>query len=118
MLYIFSCIHKVVIANEHLLGIVGNKLAVNDRIYVGGKIKTENIYIEQKRHQNVEILAQELYYLESNPKITEQSVKDLDEIQPHQLDQNAIEMLAFIGTGIYNERNLSAFSLITHFTTG
>lgn len=104
------------IANANLLNIVGNQLEVNKRIYISGKMKTENFYIENQKHQDVEIMATELYFLESNPKITEETIEKADEIEPIQLDQNSIEMMAFIGTEVHNERNISAFSLATHFT--
>lgn len=89
---------------------MGNQLAVNQRIYVGGRLKTTNILIENERHQEVEVLANELYFLEANPKLTE------GETKPVQFDENKVEMLAFIGTEVRNERNLSAFSIATHFT--
>lgn len=92
---------------------MGNQLAVNQRIYVGGRLKTTNILIENERHQEVEVLANELYFLEANPKLTEGTQ---GETKPMQLDENKVEMLAFIGTEVRNERNLSAFSIATHFT--
>lgn len=79
-------------------------------------MKTENFRIENQNHQDVEIMATELYFLESSPKITEETIEKAEEIKPNQLDQNSIEMLAFIGTEVHNERNTSAFSLTTHFT--
>lgn len=117
MIFFFSCIHKVAIANPQLLNIVGKQLAVGQRIYIGGKIKTENVYIENQRHQKVEILANEVYFLESNPNITKESIEASDEIRPYQLDQNRIEMLTFIGTEVYKDRNVCAFSLATHYET-
>lgn len=93
---------------------VQNQLAVNQRIYIGGKLKTENTLIENQRHQEVEVLANELYFLEANPKLTEEGGQD--ETMPVQLDENSVEMFASIGTEVRNERNLSAFSIITHFT--
>lgn len=102
------------IANPHLLNIIGNQLTEDKRIYIGGKIKTENLYIENQRHQSVEILANELFLLESNPKITDETMKA---DQPYQLDQNSIEMMAFIGTEVFKDRNLCAFSLTTHYET-
>ncbi|XP_055303300.1 uncharacterized protein LOC129568976 isoform X2 [Sitodiplosis mosellana] len=111
------CVHRVSIANSNLLAMVGNQLAVNKRIYIGGRMKTENVYIENQIHQDVEVMANELFFLEPNPKVTVESMEKLDETRPIQPDQNSIEMLAFIGTEVYNERNICAFSLNTHFTT-
>lgn len=92
---------------------VKNQLAVNQRIYIAGRLKTENTIIENQRHQEIEVLANELYFLEANPELTEGECQD--ETKPVQMDENSVEMLAFIGTEVQNERNLSAFSLVTHF---
>lgn len=84
-------------------------MAPQQRIYIGGKLKTENSTIHQQRLREVEILANELFLLESNPKIT-----DTKEI-PMQMDENFVEMLAFLGTSVRNEQNFSSFSIVTHF---
>lgn len=95
---------------------VEKRLAVDQRIYIGGKIQTETLMVENQKHQNVQILANELYFLESNPKITEESMDNLNEFQPNQLDQNSIEMMAFIGTDVRKDKNMCSFFLVTHFT--
>lgn len=105
-----SCIHNVTIANRNLLNLIQHKLASEQRIYIGGKLKTGISVIDHRRLRQVEILANELYLLESNPKIT-----DTNEM-PMQMDENFIEMLAFVGTQVRNEQDFSSFSIVTHFT--
>lgn len=107
---LFSCIHRVGIANKHLLNMVGNQLSVNQRIYIGGRLKTDNMLIENQLHQDVEVLANELYFLEPNPSVSETEIQ-----KPMQMDQNYVEFLAFIGSEVINEQRFSAFSLVTHF---
>lgn len=106
----FSCVHTVVIANKNLINTVRGKLAVGQRIYVGGKLQTQNEIIENMRRQDVHILANEMFLLESNPKIDDEGPP-----KPVQSDENSVEMLAFVGTEIRKEKNLAAFSLMTHF---
>lgn len=91
---------------------VEKKLRPEQRIYIGGKVKTENTRINYEHHQELEVLANELFLLESNPKITDSSTSDI----PMQIDQNFVEMLAFVGTSVQHERNSSTFSILTHFT--
>lgn len=112
----FSCIHKVSIANRNLLSIIDNDLlTVGQRIYVGGRLKTTNEYVESQRRQEVEVLANEIFLLESNPKVTDED--DQIAVSPKiQIDENSVEMLAFVGTEVHNDNNLVAFSLRTHFT--
>lgn len=94
---------------------VQNRLAVNQRIYIGGKLKTETKFIENKLHQDVEILANEMYFLDSNPIVPENDSENT--VPPiHTIDDNSLEMLAYIGTEVQNEPRFSAFSLVTHFT--
>lgn len=93
---------------------VGWTLKVNDRIYIGGKMKTENDRIQNLWHHNVEIMANELYYIDPNPEITD--IEKQEEIPPFDIDGNDVELLAFIVTDVRNERNLSSFSVVTHFT--
>lgn len=102
------------IANRNLLNIVGDQLRVGQRIYVGGRLKTENMYVEKQRCQKVEILANELYLLESNP--TNNLESDQIDTRPIQLDENSVEIVAFVGTEVHNNKNLCAFSILTHFT--
>lgn len=101
--------HKVAIANRNLLKIVQNHLKVNQRIYIGGKLRTENVITNGKRYQNVEVMANEIYLLESNSQIG-------DNQSPIQIDENYVEMLAFVSTQIRNMNNFSVFCLATHFT--
>lgn len=89
---------------------VQKKLAPDQRIYIAGKLKTENFRIDHEYRQELEILANELFFLEPNPKLT-----DANEM-PMQMDENFVEMLAFVGTSVWNQRNISAFSIVTHFT--
>lgn len=112
----FSCIHKVSIANRNLLSIIDNDLlAVGQRIYVGGRLKSTNEYVESQRRQEVEVLANEIFLLESNPKVTDED--DQIAVSPKiQIDENSVEMLAFVGTEVQNQNNLVVFSLRTHFT--
>lgn len=93
---------------------VQNRLAVNQRIYIGGKLKTETKTIENKLHQDVEILANEIYFLDSNPIFYDN--EEPNSLPPIHVDDNSLEMLAFIGTEVQNEPTFSAFSLVTHFT--
>lgn len=104
------------IANRTLLGMVQNKLAKNQRIYVGGRLKTESIQIGNQWQQSVEILANELFLLEAAPKATNDSFALIDD-QSSQIDENSIEMMGFIATELRMDKNLSAFSMRTHFVT-
>lgn len=104
------------IANRNLLSIIDNDLlAVGQRIYVGGRLKSTNEYVESQRRQEVEVLANEIFLLESNPKVTDED--DQIAVSPKiQIDENSVEMLAFVGTEVQNQNNLVVFSLRTHFT--
>lgn len=102
--------HNVTIANRNLLKLVQNKLVPEQRIYIGGKLQTQNSVVQEKHLREVEILANELFLLEPNPRMD-----DAPGI-PMQMDENSVEMLAFLGTSVKNERNFSAFSIVTHFT--
>lgn len=104
------------IANRNLLNIIDNDLlAVGQRIYVGGRLKSTNEYVESQRRQEVEVLANEIFLLESNPKVTDED--DQIAVSPKiQIDENSVEMLAFVGTEVQNQNNLVVFSLRTHFT--
>lgn len=108
---IYSCVHNVAIANRNLLKIVQHNLAPEQRIYIGGRLKTENFQIDYQHFQDVEILANELYLLEPNPKFTDNQTEPL----PIQMDENSVEMFASVGTSVRIERNSSTFSIITHF---
>lgn len=110
-----SCVHNVAIANRNLLKLVHRKLAREQRIYIGGRLKTVNNLIDYERYQEVEILANELYFLEPNPKITEIDAAKPSELIPVQMDENVVEMLAFVGTSVRNGQNFSVFSIVTHF---
>lgn len=105
-----SCVHNVTIVNRNLLKIVQDKLAPGQRIYIGGKMQTHVSMVREQRLREVEILANELFLLEPNPKIG-----DTSEI-PMQVDENVVEMFAFVGTSVLNEQNFSTFSIVTHFT--
>lgn len=95
-----SCIHSISVFNRDLLSIIGKHqhLSVNKRIYIGGKVKTENVSNENVRLQNLEVIANEIFLTNSN------------------IDQNNVELLAFIVSNIRNDQNSSAFSIATHFT--
>lgn len=86
-------------------------MAPEQRIYIGGKLKTENTVLHEQWRREVEILANELFLLESNPKLTDTSGI------PMQMDENFVEMLAFVGTPVRNGQNFSSFSIVTHFIT-
>lgn len=107
----FSCVHTVVIANKNLINTVRGKLAVGQRIYVGGKLQTQTENIEYVPHQDVSILANEMFLLESNPKIDDEGPP-----KPVQSDENSVEMFAFVGTAIRKQQNVASFCLMTHFT--
>ena len=107
---VYSCIHNVAVANRNLLKWAQNKLVPEQRIYIGGKLKTETTIIDYQQLRKVEILANELYLLEPNPKITDTNQ------MPMQMDENFVEMLAFVGTRVRNEQDFSNFSIVTHFT--
>lgn len=110
----FSCIHKVSIANSNLLKMVETKLKKDQRIYIGGRLKTDNNMIGHFRHHKVEVLANELYFLDSNPIVTD--VDSQEDTPPVNWDENSVELLAFIRSDVRNERNLSAFSIATNYT--
>lgn len=89
---------------------VRNKLAPNQRIYIGGKMQTHNNMVHDQRQRQVEIMANELFLLESNPTI------DDTPNRPMQLDENFVEMLAFVGSQVLNQKTFSTFCTVTHFT--
>lgn len=93
---------------------VGNQLKPNQRIYIGGKLKTENNMIGHLRHHNVEVMANELYFMDSTPIITD--IESQEDTPPLHVDQNSVELLGFIGSEVRTDRSLSAFSIVTHFT--
>ncbi|XP_031629256.1 uncharacterized protein LOC116344717 [Contarinia nasturtii] len=107
------CIHRVIIANPTLSNMWRDQLEDNQRIYVNGKLQTENVYIEDKRYQNVSILATSLNRLDKHDLVSDIIPED----QMHRFDQNSIEMLAFIGAEVQNFVTCSGFSIRTHFSS-
>lgn len=94
---------------------VGRSLRINDRIYIGGKLKTANDRICNLWHHNVEVMANELFRLDPNPEIKD--IEQQKEIPQFHLDGNDVELLAYVVTDVRNEQNISTFSIVTHFTT-
>lgn len=98
------------------------KLAIGQRVYVNGRMKSDGITIhdserqENVRRQEVEIMVNELYFLDSNPKTNERDLEDNKISSLPQMNENSVEMFASIGTDVHSERNLTAFSIINHFT--
>lgn len=86
------------------MNIIKNQLAPNQRIYIGGKLMSKNFINEEKKvREEVEIMANELYFLDN-------------ENSPTTFDENSIEMMAFIKSPIKNYDKFSVISVATHFT--
>lgn len=88
---------------------VQKTLAPEKRVYIGGKLKTETFRIDYHHRQELEIMANELFFLEPNPTIADTKA------MPVQIDENFVEMLAFVGTSVLSGQNASGFSIVTHF---
>lgn len=108
---ICSCVHKVVVANPKLKQRVEKRLKINQRVYVGGRMKTDFVLVDNRPQLKVEILANELFHLESNPQINDQA-ENL--IRMH-IDHNHIEMLTFIRGSIKFLPNSCAFGVVNHY---
>lgn len=98
---------------------IEDRLDVGQRIYIGGRLKTENLYVDNNRRQNLEIMANELYFLEESKKVETSDATLFDNLFQTQrkVDHNSIEMLGFIGTEIVKKDRFCAFSVKTHFIT-
>ncbi|XP_031629255.1 uncharacterized protein LOC116344716 [Contarinia nasturtii] len=106
-------IHKVVIANPNLLKIVKNILKADQRIHIGGRLRSITERIDSRSKRSCEIMANEIFMLEPMPKLTEQTINNLTGI--NRIDQNSVEMMAFIGSEPNIWENSCRFDLRTHF---
>lgn len=116
IVFISSSVHKVVIANRQMLKIVGNKLEPNQRVHISGRLNSVAVEIENERIKNFEIMAHEIFKLDPIPELTKETVKNLKEIPPFQMDQNYVEMMGFIGSTPKIFDRSCKFYLKTHFT--
>lgn len=106
--------HKVTVANLNLLGRLPRKLTANQRFFVTGKLQTDNVIVEEKRHQEIKILAMKMHSLDPiDPAFASIQVEN-DRV--HQFDRNFVEMMASIGSRVQNEETFAVFSLKTHYT--
>lgn len=109
--FTFSKVHRAIIRSPKVLNVLGDKLAIGQRVFISGELQAQNfLNNENQQRQTFQIRVNELY--------ATRTANDANDAESKKnIDHNSVCVLSYVASDVIHHENFSVFNMVSYYVS-